>query len=186
MDALNDRLNNPNTRCDGGSGGGGGAAQQPVLTENPTQKPTRKPTSKPTKKPTKQPVKDDGGQEIVSVTQSSSSEVEDSLYYPYFESDTAECRSDDGSRPFYVRQNMLVSSESICCETYYFHDLVEECKTSSYNQKPFYPDFQDHACVNDGNHPEWMAGNYLEKNNWLCCHNFFSYNEQLLDKCLGN
>mmetsp|Transcript_20597 Transcript_20597/g.33952 ORF Transcript_20597/g.33952 Transcript_20597/m.33952 type:complete len:600 (+) Transcript_20597:196-1995(+) len=187
LDSLNDRLNNPDTRCDGGSGGGAAQkpveTQAPVLTENPTQLPTRKPSFQPTKKPQPDTV-DDGGQEIDSITQSATSEEGDSLFYPYFESDTAECRNDDGSKPDYIRQNML-SSESICCENYYFYDLVEECKTSSYTQKPFYPNFRENSCVNDGLHPEWMAGNYLEKNHWLCCHNFFSYNEKLLDACVG-
>jgi hypothetical protein len=211
LGALNDRLNNPNTRCDGGSGGGTTQTQNPVetqapvLTETPTQQPTKKPsfqptkqpqapvltekpTQQPTKKPTNQPVNQqtdtisDGGEEIDSMEQSVTNE--ESLYFPYFESDTAECRNDD-ERPDYIGQNML-SSESECCETFYFYDLVEQCKTSSDTEQPFYPNFQDNLCVNDGKHPGWMVGNYLEKNQWLCCHNFFSYNEQLLDECVGD
>jgi len=209
LGALNDRLNNPNTRCDGGSGGGTTQTQNPVetqapvLTEKPTQQPTKKPsfqptkqpqapvltenpTQQPTKKPTNQPVNQqtdtisDGGEEIDSMEQSVANE--ESLYFPYFESDTAECRNDD-ERPDYIGQNML-SSESECCETFYFYDFVDQCKTSSDTQ-PFYPNFEDNLCLNDGKHPDWMVGNYLEKNQWLCCHNFFSYNEKLLDECVG-
>lgn len=163
LDAVNDRLNNPNTRCDGGSSGGGGL---------PTRQPTRKPSFQPIKKPTNQPVHP-------------TETGDNSLFYPQFGSDTAECRNDDINRPDFIRQNML-STESECCETYYFYDLVDQCKSSSYTQLPFYPNFRDNSCVNDGRHPDWMVGDYLEANQWLCCHNFFSYNEELLDGCVGD
>jgi chitinase len=202
LNALNDRLNNPNIRCDGGSGGGIAQnpveTQAPVLTEDPTELPTRKPsfpptneltlepTKEPTKEPTIQPVYqqpdtlNDGGEAIDLVEMSVASD----LYFPYFESDTAECRNHYDNMPGYITQNML-SLEGECCETYYWPDVVEQCKTSSYAQQPFYPNFEETTCVNDGKQPDWMAGNYLEKNHWMCCHNFFSYNEKLLDECVG-
>jgi len=194
LDALNDRINDPNTRCDGSSGSGP-VTPSPVetqVTAQPTEKPTtRKPSFQPTKKPSFQPTKKPTNppvhqetDEIVSMGEESFASDADSLFYPYFESDTAECRIDDVNRPDFIKQNML-STESECCETYFFQDLVEQCKTSSYTQHPFYPNFRDNSCVNDGKHPSWMVGDYLEKNQWLCCHNFFSYNEKLLDGCVG-
>ena len=62
LNALNDRLNNPNVRCDGGSGGEmvqtSVEIQAPVLTSDPTQLPTRKPSFPPTKEPTREPIRE--------------------------------------------------------------------------------------------------------------------------------
>lgn len=192
LDALNDRVNNPNIRCDGTTGGPPVETQvaQVVVTENPTLQPTRPPTSQPTRPPTFQPVSEpvpiidtvNGGDDGIELMGEAVSD--ESQFYPYFESDIPAC-SDDMNRPDYIQQNML-ASESECCETYYIYELVEQCKTSSYTQQPFYPNFQESSCVNDGKQSEWMAGNYLEENKWLCCHNFFSQDDQLLNGCLGD
>lgn len=218
LSALNDRINDPNTRCDGSSGGvggGGGGVQIPAetqvpdVTEYPTSQPTQKPshqptrlptlqpTPKPTYLPTKQPVEQQLQEQAdaneISDTMVEEEEIgameevttgDETLFFPLFESDTAECRN-DLSWPAYVKQDML-SSESECCETYFINELVEQCKTSSYTQHLYYPNFQENSCVNDGKQSDWMVGNYLEKNKWLCCHNFFSYSDQLLDGCLGD
>ena len=215
LNALNDRINDPNTRCDGSSAGGGGAQIPPAetqvpdvteyptsrLTQNPSLQPTGLPSLQPTPKPsylpTEQPVEQQV-QEQADTNETSDTMIEgeeigemeefalgdDSLFFPHFESDTAECRN-DLSWPDYVKQDML-SSESECCETYFINELVEQCKTSSYTQNLYYPKFQDNSCVNDGKQSDWMVGNYLEKNKWLCCHNFFSYSDQLLEGCLGD
>lgn len=206
LNALNDRLNNPNIRCDGGSGGEIAQtpveAQAPVLTSDPTEIPTREPSFPPTKEPTREPIREPTKLPTKTPTKhptkapseqpvdeqpdtiNYSEEELDFLYFPYFEGDTAQCRNDHDYKPEYITQNMF-SLEGECCETYFLPDVVEECKTSSYTEQLFYPNFEETSCVNDGKQPDWMAGNYLTKNHWLCCHNFFSYNEKLLDECVG-
>ena len=175
LDTVNGRLNNPNTRCGGGGGGGGAGGQEP--TRKPTnQSVVEQQTANAPTRPTGSTANGDG-EEIDSV------EDTDPNFYPYFEINGKECRNDD-IRPGYIKESML-SAESLCCETYFPYGWNEQCRTSSHTKNPFYPDFRDNSCVNDGEHPDWMAGDYLNENEWLCCQSFFSHNQNLLDGCLG-
>lgn len=126
------------------------------------------PDGKPTQKPSQQPL---------------SSLLPDSdLYYPDYGSDgtKAECVQ-GGDIPSWMNRNMLKSSSTECCKTY-FPNNSAECDQGG-DKYPYYPDFQTNKCVSNRKYPTWMAGDYLQKNQWLCCETFFSHNTDLLLNC---
>jgi len=105
------------------------------------------------------------------------------LFYPDFTSDgtSAGCRN-DGNAPEWITSDMMKSSRGDCCATYfdpYFSNLFADSCNKGY---PYYPNYENHSCVNDGNHPNWMAGDYLSDTMWTCCSNAFR-DKKLLDKC---
>ena len=162
------RLNNPETRCDGSSD----------ASSNPPPPP---PPPPPTKAPTQQLTPDTPKPTFHKINGGGEETPVDDKFYPNFESDG--CRN-DSKAPDYISNNML-STVNECCETYFPYDWVEQCKRNSLNHYPFYPNFRTQTCVNDGKHPNYMVGDYLNENHWLCCHNFYSYSEELLEGCLG-
>lgn len=172
LDAIDVRLNNPETRCDGSSDASSNPPPPP-----PPPPPTKAPTQKPVQQQTPETPKptfhtNDGGDEET---------LGDDRFYPHFESDG--CRNDSNA-PNYISDNML-STVNECCETYFPYDWIEQCKTNSLDHHPFYPNFRTQTCVNDGKQESYMVGDYLNENHWLCCHNFYSYSEELLEGCLG-
>jgi hypothetical protein len=126
------------------------------------------PSNKPTPKPTPQPL--------------SILLPDETLYYPDYGSDSskAECLH-GGEIPSWLNRNMLKASRFECCTTYFPYNK-EECDQDS-NRYPYYPDFQTNTCISDRYHPDWMAGDYLQKNKWLCCETFFSHDTDLLLGC---
>ena len=131
----------------------------------PTAKPTNIPLST---KPTKMPL--------------STFIPENILYYPDYGSDgmKAECIQ-GGQMPSWMNRDMLKTSSFECCTTY-FPYKKEECDLGT-NRYPYYPDFQTNTCVSSSEYPSWMAGDYLQKNQWLCCETFFSHDSDLLLAC---
>jgi chitinase len=107
---------------------------------------------------------------------------EDALYYPNYGKDGAnvECLH-DGKIPSWISTNMLKTSNYECCNTY-FPYKKEECELG-FDRYPYYPDFDTNTCISSRTHPDWMAGDYLQKNQWLCCETFFSHDSDLLLGC---
>eukprot|EP00956_Cyclotella_meneghiniana_P034342 scaffold103880_cov54-Cyclotella_meneghiniana.AAC.3 len=131
----------------------------------PTAKPTKIPLST---KPTQMPL--------------STFIPENTLYYPDYGSDgmKAECIQ-GGQMPSWMNRDMLKTSSFECCTTY-FPYKKEECNLGT-DRYPYYPDFQTNTCMSSSEHPSWMAGDYLQKNQWLCCETFFSHDDDLLLAC---
>jgi chitinase len=129
------------------------------------------PANKPTAKPTKMPL--------------NSNLPDDALYYPDYGNDgtKAECLH-GGTIPSWMNRNMLKTSSYDCCTTYFPYQK-EECDQGT-DRYPYYPDFQTNTCISSRNHPDWMAGDYLQKNQWLCCETFFSHDSDLLLGCQNN
>jgi len=152
----------------------------PEPTPKPTQRPTPKPTPKPTQKPTKRPKSNDAGDKIDSPINDWA--VDEDLFYPSYDGTSAECRR-DGNAPQWISQSMMKSSKYECCKSSFFPSWMGQCNSD----QPFYPNFRDISCVNDGLQPDWMVGDYLEAadNAWMCCHNFFQHSEELLEQCTG-
>jgi len=126
------------------------------------------PSNKPTPKPTTAPF--------------GTSVPNDTLYYPDYGTDGSkvECKK-GGEVPSWLEKNMLKTSSFECCTTYFPYNK-EECDQGT-DRYPYYPDFQTNTCLNDRNHPDWMAGDYLQRNKWLCCETFFSHDSDLLLGC---
>jgi len=103
-------------------------------------------------------------------------------YYPDYgrDGDKAECLN-VGKMPSWMNQNMLTSSSYECCTTYFPYQK-EECNQGT-DRYPYYPDFKTSTCVKSRDPPKWMAGDYLQKNLWLCCETFFSHDTDLLLTC---
>jgi len=52
-------------------------------------------------------------------------------------------------------------------------------------ERLYYPDFESNSCVNDGNRPKFMAGDYLSDNMSECCNDFYGNNDEILSECIG-
>jgi len=96
-------------------------------------------------------------------------DVGDYVFYPDYgdKGSTIVCR-DDGNAPDWIASDMMKQSRFECCTNYYFSSSWSgSCNLES----PFYAKFEDKRCVNDGNQPDWMTGDYLHDTLWRCCHN---------------
>ena len=77
-------------------------------------------------------------------------------FFPVFGDDgTTSCTT--GMPPSWMSINDMRATKGDCCHSYTLSDNNNECNLSN----PYYPDFENMKCLNDGNHPEWMAGAYL-------------------------
>jgi len=177
-------------------------------TAEATPRPTRQPqepmpqaqaastTPRPTPKPTERPKEPSevGDQITVTIGETSPAKPQDyggdlwvneyaqeyHLFYPYYgdKGTSAECRN-DGNVPRWMGSSMMKSSEHKCCQFYFFPEWEERCLSDH----PFYPDFREKSCINDGKQPGHMAGDYLVDELWRCCHIFYQNDEELLSRC---
>jgi len=113
----------------------------------------------------------------------------ESSFYPYYGKDGAEskCRS-DGNFPDWFSKSEAVNSRASCCETFFLPSQFNDCMMESIREaRPYYPNFEDMSCKNDGKQPDYMglAGDYLLPNKFSCCNNFFSSDRDLMMKCTG-
>jgi len=175
----------------------------PKPTPNPRPNPTPNPTANSTPNPTSRPVipndMDDiqdlvaaPGQVTTPETTPTTGEsftndyaLVEFLFYPHYGDDgtSVECRNDD-NKPEWISRDMMKTSKYECCSSYFSSDY-DCCSSDQCNDDhPYYPNFEDKSCINDGNHPDWQAGDYLADSLWLCCHNFFHGNE-VLEQCTG-
>lgn len=137
----------------------------------PTDTPVKAPKEKPDKPPKDEPPIDDFSQT-------------EGLFYPHYgngQSASAECRN-DGNAPSWITADMMMVDKSECCTTYFFPSWSETC-ISDDDQHPYYPDFKDKSCRNDGGQPSWMVGDYLADRHVLCCDTHFGHDEDLLSGC---
>lgn len=104
-------------------------------------------------------------------------------FFPIFNDGTTTC-DNSGPPPPWITRNMLKETKSECCQNYAFQWDYEKCLTESADSPAsyapidladvyYYPDFESIACLVDGNHPGWMAGDYLAKSLPRCCRNSF-------------
>ncbi len=149
----------------------------------PTHRPTKKPTPTPTQKPQRPP--DD--QIVVTIGESATEATEESSYssifdfYPHYGKDgtSAECR-DDGDAPRWIKASMMKLTQYECCRSYFFPQWEERC-----TNRPYYPDFKEKSCINDGKQPQHMGGDYLANDMWECCYKFYQNDEEALSQCTG-
>merc|ERR1711862_702888 len=152
----------------------------------PTDTPVKAPKEKPEKPPKEEspkekPPKEKPPKEEPPIDDSSQTE---GLFYPHYgndESASAECRN-DGNAPSWISADMMMVDKSECCTTYFFPSWSDTC-ISDDDQRPYYPDFNDKSCRNDGGQPSWMVGDYLTDRHVLCCDTHFGHDEDLLSGC---
>ena len=70
----------------------------------------------------------------------------------------------------------MKATKGDCCHSYTFPGN-NEC-----NLSPYYPSFEDQKCLNDGNHPAWMAGDYLFYNQEKCLSIFESISSSVMEE----
>mmetsp|Transcript_43344 Transcript_43344/g.77906 ORF Transcript_43344/g.77906 Transcript_43344/m.77906 type:complete len:815 (-) Transcript_43344:179-2623(-) len=115
-------------------------------------------------------------------------------FFPVFDGGITFCQN-IGTPPAWMTGNFLKETKSECCQNYAFQWDYDKCLmgvasdavafasyTWEYRRHVFYPNFRDKSCLDDGNHPSWMAGDYLAENNWQCCNNGF-HDDELLGEC---
>lgn len=120
---------------------------------------------------------------------------EDKPYYPVFKDGTTICQN-VGTPPSWLTQYDIKGTKSECCHQYTFQWDYKDClmrvasdahvfagHTTKFESRAFYPNYLETSCENDNNHPSWMVGDYLTKNDWECCSNSFSGDQDLLESC---
>merc|ERR1712176_245033 len=101
-------------------------------------------------------------------------------FFPIFKDGTTRCEN-MGTPPSWMANNVLKQTKSECCRNYAFPwdyekclGLVSSCRVSfasiDQSDKFFYPNFEAKTCNDDGNYPDWMAGDYLADTLTGCCH----------------
>jgi len=105
-------------------------------------------------------------------------------FFPVFNDGTTTCEN-VGTPPSWMTRNVFKQTKSECCQNYAFQWDYEKCLTGLASDGPasyasidrrddyYYPDFEAKACMVDGNHPDWMAGDYLSETLAQCCSNSF-------------
>mmetsp|Transcript_20208 Transcript_20208/g.48568 ORF Transcript_20208/g.48568 Transcript_20208/m.48568 type:complete len:687 (+) Transcript_20208:1014-3074(+) len=196
LDAMNDRLNNPNIPCEPVVGADAGPAEAMVINPAVTSQVSEiapRPIESQTNKPEKSDLDDTSEtaatkpqpnvQPILQQTLTGSEyELGWDLFYPRYDDKgmTIDCRNDENG-PGWITTDMMKSSKYECCRAYFFPSWSDDCISNH----PFYPNFREQSCVNDGNQPDYMAGDYLADDMWKCCHNFYQHDEELLQQCTG-
>jgi hypothetical protein len=174
LDATNNRLNKPDVRC-------GPVGPAPLNAPKPPPTTPTAPVSVPNLPTNNDPAQNLNPTPIPIIPLPAGGSA--LPFYPDFTSDGTRtgCRN-DGNAPEWITSDMMKSSRGDCCATYfdpYFSNLFADSCNKGY---PYYPNYENHSCVNDGNHPNWMAGDYLSDTMWTCCSNAFR-DKKLLDKC---
>ena len=110
-------------------------------------------------------------------------ESEDGQFFPVFSDGVTYCHN-VGTPPGWMSGDFLKYSKSECCQSYAFEWDYEKClmdvassshafasNTWEYPTHPYYPNFKEKSCLNDGSQPDWMAskGDYFNQNDWQCC-----------------
>ena len=72
-----------------------------------------------------------------------------------------------GMPPSWMSRNDMKDTKGDCCHSYTLSN-DNECNLSN----PYYPDFENQKCLNDGNHPDWMVGEYLSYSEAECSSMF--------------
>jgi len=148
-------------------------------TESPSLFPTNAPTESPSLFPTNAPVEELPKEEPPTYVSPQTEE----LFYPHYsiDGDSADCHN-DGNAPSWISASMMTVDKFECCTTYFFSFWSDLC-ISDNNQHPYYPDYNNISCRNDGGQPSWMVGDYLTDYHVLCCDTHFGHNEDLLSGC---
>jgi len=148
----------------------------------PTYSPSLFPTNAPVEAPKEERPKEEVPTEEPPTYVSPQTE---GLFYPHYTIDgaSADCHN-DGNAPSWISASMMTVDKFECCTTYFFPSWSDLC-ISDNDQHPYYPDYNNMSCRNDGSQPSWMVGDYLNDYHVLCCDTHFGHDENLLSGCIG-
>lgn len=84
-------------------------------------------------------------------------------FFPVFGDDGTTCCM-TGVPPSWMSINDMRATKGDCCHSYTLSDNNNECNLPN----PYYPDFENMKCLNDGLQPDWMVGEYLSYSKAEC------------------
>jgi len=97
-------------------------------------------------------------------------------FFPVFGDDgTTRCMT--GMPPSWMSINDMKATKGDCCHSYTLSYNNNECLSN-----PYYPIFKDQKCLNDGNHPAWMAGDYLFYSQEKCSSIFEAISSSVVEE----